>query len=65
MFDIHPRFSGTTPIRASVGFNEPDLLLRNHLFDECFGRLAYIDDVAAIRAFEHVLVPISEMLRSG
>jgi len=63
VFEIHPRFSGTTPIRASVGFNEPDVLLRNHLFGEEFGRLDYRTDVAAIRAFEHVLVPTAEMLR--
>ena len=61
VFEIHPRFSGTTPIRASAGFNEPDILLRSHLGGEEFGRLNYMVDVAAIRAFEHVLVPIDEM----
>lgn len=61
VFEIHPRFSGTTPIRASAGFNEPDVLLRNYLYDEQFGRLAYRDNVAAIRAYEHVLVPVEEM----
>ncbi len=61
IFDFHPRFSGTTPIRADVGFNEVDILLRNHLFDEKFGRLNYTTDVAAIRAFEHVIVPINKM----
>jgi carbamoyl-phosphate synthase large subunit len=65
VFEIHPRFSGTTPIRASAGFNEPDLLLRDALFGERFGRLPYTADVAAIRAFEHVLVPIGEMLEVG
>src|SRR5579875_3703501 len=62
VFEIHPRFSGTTAIRASVGFNEPDILLRHHLHGERFGRLDYSSEVAAIRAFEHVLVPIDEML---
>lgn len=61
VFEIHPRFSGTTPIRASAGFNEPDMLLRNHLFDEEFGRVDYRRDVAAIRALEHVLVPVADM----
>jgi carbamoyl-phosphate synthase large subunit len=61
VFEIHPRFSGTTPIRASVGFNEPDVLLRNHLYDEKFSRLSYRTDVAAIRAFEHVVVPMGNM----
>jgi carbamoyl-phosphate synthase large subunit len=65
VFEIHPRFSGTTPIRASAGFNEPDILLRNHLYGEEFGRLDYRHDLAAIRAFEHVLVPMDEMCQTG
>jgi carbamoyl-phosphate synthase large subunit len=65
VFEIHPRFSGTTPIRASAGFNEPDMLLRNHLDGERFERVEYRVDVAAIRAFEHVLVPIDSMCDAG
>lgn len=34
VFEINPRFSGTTSIRAMVGYNEPDLLLRRHLLGE-------------------------------
>jgi carbamoyl-phosphate synthase large subunit len=49
-------------MRADVGFNEPDILLRNYLFNENFGRLNHQTEVAVIRAFEHVVVPISEML---
>ena len=33
-FEINPRFSGTTHIRAMMGFNEPDLLIRHHLLGE-------------------------------
>lgn len=33
-FEINPRFSGTTSLRAMVGFNEPDLLIRHHLLGE-------------------------------
>jgi carbamoyl-phosphate synthase large subunit len=33
------------------------------LFDEKFERLNYKKNVAAIRAFEHVIVPIDEMQR--
>jgi carbamoyl-phosphate synthase large subunit len=28
IFEINPRFSGTTPIRALAGYNEPDILIR-------------------------------------
>lgn len=34
VFEINPRFSGTTSIRAKMGFNEPDILLRRHLLGE-------------------------------
>lgn len=34
VFEINPRFSGTTSIRAMMGYNEPDVLLRKHLFNE-------------------------------
>lgn len=34
VFEINPRFSGTTSIRALVGYNEPDVLLRRHLMHE-------------------------------
>jgi carbamoyl-phosphate synthase large subunit len=33
-FEINPRFSGTSYMRALVGFNEPDLLIRHHLLGE-------------------------------
>jgi carbamoyl-phosphate synthase large subunit len=61
VFEIHPRFSGTTPIRAGAGFNEPDVLLRHHLCGESFGRLGYRENLAAIRACEQVLVPLDRM----
>jgi carbamoyl-phosphate synthase large subunit len=34
VFEINPRFSGTTSIRAIVGYNEPDILIRKHLLGE-------------------------------
>jgi carbamoyl-phosphate synthase large subunit len=34
VFEINPRFSGTTSIRAMMGYNEPDVLLRKHLLNE-------------------------------
>lgn len=33
-FEINPRFSGTTSIRAMAGYNEPDVLIRRHLLGE-------------------------------
>lgn len=34
VFEINPRFSGTTSLRAMVGYNEPDLLIRKHILGE-------------------------------
>ncbi|MFQ5786507.1 MAG: ATP-grasp domain-containing protein, partial [Thermodesulfobacteriota bacterium] len=34
IFEINPRFSGTTSLRAMVGCNEPDVLIRRHLLNE-------------------------------
>lgn len=34
VFEINPRFSGTTSFRAMVGYNEPDILIRKHVLGE-------------------------------
>ncbi len=34
VFEINPRFSGTTSLRALVGYNEPDILIRNYCLGE-------------------------------
>lgn len=34
VFEINPRFSGTTSLRAMVGYNEPDVLVRQHVLGE-------------------------------
>lgn len=61
IFEVHPRFSGTTSLRADAGFNEPDILIRTLLNGEHIGRQTYRTDVAVIRAFQSVVVPIAEM----
>ena len=34
VFEINPRFSGTTSLRAIMGYNEPDALVRHHVLGE-------------------------------
>lgn len=34
IFEVNPRFSATVSIRAMLGFNEPDILIRYYLFGE-------------------------------
>lgn len=42
VFEINPRFSGTTSVRAIMGYNEPDILISRHLFgDNIETRFAY------------------------
>lgn len=38
VFEINPRFSGTTSLRAMVGYNEPDILLRQEFLGETVER---------------------------
>lgn len=58
VFEINPRFSGTTLLRALAGFNEPDLLIRLHVLGE-----------EIERGFEYthgtVVRGLSEMLFAG
>lgn len=61
ILEVHPRFSGTTSIRAEVGFNEPETLIENYVYGRSFGRLDYQSDVAAIRAFRSIIVPLTVM----
>ena len=41
VFEINPRFSGTTSMRAMVGYNEPHALLREHLGERVEPRFPY------------------------
>jgi carbamoyl-phosphate synthase large subunit len=64
-FEINPRFSGTTYIRALMGFNEADILIRYHLLGEPppkpviykFGWVMrglverYVDNISFVREF--------------
>ena len=67
VFEVHPRFSGTSSIRAQAGFNEPDMVIADQVLGQTVGRQAYQTDVAAIRAFQSILVPVADMnkLRGG
>jgi carbamoyl-phosphate synthase large subunit len=64
VFEVHPRFSGTSSIRADAGFNEPDMVIRDQVLGERVTRQPYRADVAAIRAFTSVLVPIADMAQT-
>jgi len=50
VFEINPRFSGTTSLRAMAGLNEPDLLLRRHLLNHNIGQNASYQEVTIHRS---------------
>lgn len=39
--EINPRFSGTSPMRALMGFNEPDVLIRKYLLGQTITKIKY------------------------
>ncbi len=48
-FEINPRFSGTTPIRARMGFNEVDAALRHFVLGEAAPKLPEVHQGVALR----------------
>jgi len=57
IFEINPRFSGTTSIRAMMGYNEPDLLLRRHLRGEKLTPHFAYRSGTVLRSLSESLVP--------
>ncbi|MCK4810515.1 MAG: ATP-grasp domain-containing protein [Candidatus Omnitrophica bacterium] len=55
IFEINPRFSGTTSLRAIAGFNEPDLLVRKYILGEEINKIHYKEGVI-LRALEEKFI---------
>jgi carbamoyl-phosphate synthase large subunit len=56
IFEINPRFSGTTSLRALAGFNEPDILIRRHILNEEIEPRFAIKPGVILRRLEEVFV---------
>ncbi len=57
VFEINPRYSGTSSFRAMVGYNEPDILIRKYLLGETIApRFLYREGVI-LRGLDEVFVP--------
>ncbi|PIS12077.1 MAG: hypothetical protein COT73_00310 [Bdellovibrio sp. CG10_big_fil_rev_8_21_14_0_10_47_8] len=54
-FEFNARFSGTTAVRAHYGFNEPDMVVRNYLFNEVLEQ-PQIQSGVAMRYLEEVFI---------
>jgi len=50
VFEINPRFSGTTSLRAMVGYNEPDILIQKHLFNAVIEKDFKYEEVNILRS---------------
>lgn len=57
IFEINPRFSGTTYIRAMMGFNGPDVLIRRNLLGENIKPTEYKKGMV-LRGLEELYVAI-------
>jgi carbamoyl-phosphate synthase large subunit len=65
VFEINPRFSGTTSLRAMVGYNEPDVLVRKHLLGESVPRHFPYGEGTIVRGLAETLIPDIDVPRVG
>jgi carbamoyl-phosphate synthase large subunit len=56
VFEINPRFSGTTSLRAMAGMNEPDLLIRHHVLGEDIPRDRMWSEMEIVRTLIEQIV---------
>jgi len=50
IFEINPRFSGTTSLRAMVGYNEPDVLIQRHIYNAAIERDFSYEEATILRS---------------
>lgn len=62
-FEINPRFSGTTSFKAMLGFNEPENVIKNFLFDQKIKKMTYMKNMIIMRYWDEVCVPSKELKR--
>lgn len=56
VFEINPRFSGTTSLRAMVRYNEPDVLIRKHLLGMTIESFFEYDSGVIMRGLKEILI---------
>jgi carbamoyl-phosphate synthase large subunit len=61
VFEINPRFSGTTSMRALAGYNEPDVLIRKHLLNESIEPSFAYREGLMLRGLEASFIDTSEV----
>ena len=58
VFEINPRFSATTPMRAIAGINEPDIIFRNTILGEDI-RITEYEKMLCLRYWNEIYVRYS------
>lgn len=59
VFEINARYSGTTSIRALVGYNEPDILIRRHVLGEKIAPRFPYEERTVLRGISEYVLPSS------
>ena len=62
IFEVNPRFSGSAPMRALAGFNEPDMVISNFVLNKNLTKVNYKTNVEYYRAFQEIEVEEGSML---
>ena len=58
--EINPRFSGTSPMRALMGYNEPDILIRKYLLGQNIVKIKYKKGLA-LRSLRLVYISFAKI----
>ncbi|MCY7293260.1 MAG: ATP-grasp domain-containing protein [Ferruginibacter sp.] len=56
VFEINPRYSGTTPLRAMVGFNEPEIMIRKYILRENIEKDFLFPEKIIMRTLKEVML---------
>lgn len=57
VFEINPRFSGTTSLRAMVGYNEPDVLIQKHVYGAVVEQDFPFEEATILRSLIETRIP--------
>ncbi|WP_027396859.1 ATP-grasp domain-containing protein [Anaerovibrio lipolyticus] len=56
VFEINPRISGTSPLRAMVGYNEPEMLIRERILGETIQSDFEYREADIVRGLSEILI---------
>ncbi len=59
VFEINPRYSGTSSFRAMVGYNEPDIMIRKYLLGETIEPHFSYREGFIMRGLDETFLPLS------